>query len=306
MYTFTLIKKSLNNEKIKWYNAITYILSTIYAANQEQMAAILFGIFTIYIIYLIATKKIKTTLNKTTVLTYILIIASLIFILVCPGNAERKSLETSTWFPEYADYGIGSKVILGITSMMQYLIIYGRMVFILFTAVMAYYIIKKYENPLIKVIGLIPFVGSIFYSVFGDFVGNILPSLSSLMSSYSERKLIITSENIFDISYWGPMIIYIAILGSILINIFLIFGNNAKGKSIAIIYLAGLASRFILGFSPTVFASGERTSMFLYFTFVIITILIFEKILEDNKKVPNIVVFYIILSCLALLNNFSM
>lgn len=305
VYTVTLIKKSLSGEKIKWYNTIAYVLATIYAANQELMAAALFAIFTFYILYLIKNKKIKTNLNKTTILIYILILLSLIYILTCPGNMIRKGEEIQRWYPEYQEFGIVSKLELGITSMMKYLIIDGRLVFILFTAVIAFYILKEYKNIFAKIIGIIPIIGAVFYNVFNDATSFLFPKLMEIMEMYSKSELIINSSNLTDFSMYIPIAIYGVILLSIFIDLCLIFKKTNTGLIAIITYLVGLATRIVMGFSPTVFASTERPSIFLFSSFIIITLLIYKKILEENKEASNMVTIYIILSILNILNNFA-
>ena len=305
IFTCTLIKKNLNNEKIKWYNTIFYVLATIYAANQELMAVVLFVIFTFYILYLIKNKKVKIELNKTTILVYIITILSLIYILTCPGNIVRKEKEIQTWYPEYQGFGIVSKMELGITSMMKYLIIDGRLVFILFTAVMAFYILKEHRNILTKIIGIIPFIGAVFCNVFSQPITYLFPKLMEVMGLYSKNELIINSTNLTDFSMYIPIAIYGVILLCIFINIFLIFRKSNTGIVAAIVYLLGLATRGVMGFSPTVFASAERPSLFLYFAFVIITLLIYKKMLDENKNISNITTLYIVFSLLNVLNSFS-
>lgn len=306
IYTCTLIKKNLNGEKIKWYNTILYVLAVIYAANQELMAATLFAVFTLYILYLIKNKKIKTELNRTTILIYIISILSLIYILTCPGNMVRKGEEIQRWYPIYQEFGIVSKLELGITSMMKYLIIDGKLVFILFTVVIAFYILKEYKNILAKIIGIIPFVGAVFCNVFSQTANCLFPKLMELMEMYSKNELIINSSNFTDLSMYIPMVIYGVVLLCIFIDIFLIFKKSNISIVTAIIYLLGLATRGVMGFSPTVFASTERPSTFLYFAFIIITILIYKKMLDENKNISNITTLYIIFSGLNILNAFVM
>lgn len=303
MFLITIIKKSLKKEKIKWYYTLFYILAALYASNQEQMAATLFAVFTLYILYLLKTKQIKTKLNKTTIFVYIVIILNLIYILTCPGNLIRKIEETQTWYGAYQDYGIVSKLELGITSMMKYLIIDGRVVFIVLTAIMAYYVTKKYKNTLCKIIGIIPFIGSTFLNVFSGFTNQILPKLTELMNIYSKNELIINITNKTQLSLYIPITIYGIILLCILINIYLIFKNTNKCKIIIIIYMLGLATRLIMGFSPTVFASAERTSLFLYFSFIIIIILTFKQLINEEKNITNIQAIYIIIAILNLIDS---
>lgn len=306
IYTFTLIKKSLSGEKIRWYNTILYTLATIYAANQELMAATLFAIFTCYILCLMKNKKIKKELNKTTILIYIITILSLIYIFTCPGNMSRKRGETQIWYPEYQEFGIVSKMELGITSMMKYLIIDGRLVFILFTAIITFYILKEYKSIFAKIIGIIPFVGAVFCNLFNETTSLLFPKLMEAMEMYSKNELIINSTNLTDFSIYIPMAMYGIILLSIFIDLCLIFKNTNTCKIVVIIYLLGLATRVVMGFSPTVFVSSERTSIFLYFSFVVITILIYKKMLEENKNISNIATLYIIFLGLNILNNFAM
>ena len=56
---------------------------------------------------------------------------------------------------------------------------------------------------------------------------------------------------------------------------------------------AGIASRVIMGFSPTIFASGNRTAVFMYISIIICMLFILFK---DKKINNNISVIFI--SCL--------
>lgn len=188
--------------------------------------------------------------------------------------------------------------------MMKYLVIDGKIVFIVFTALMAYYILKDNKNILIKLIGIIPFIGATFLNLFKNVTDALLPKLSELMSIYSKNELIINSFDIKNVTLLIPILIYLVILACILINIFLIFKEEKNTQiSLIIIYLLGLMTRFIMGFSPTVFASGERTTLFLYYSFIIIGIMIYKKIMDKYDKAENIQVICSSLSILNLING---
>lgn len=187
--------------------------------------------------------------------------------------------------------------------MMKYLIIDGKLLFIALTVIMAYYIYKKYENVFIRVIGVIPLIGATFFNIFRNHIAGFFPSLNILMNLYSKDELIINESNVFNETIYIPMIIYFLILFSILINIYLIFKDTNQWKLVIIIYGIGVASRLIMGFSPTVFASAERTSIFLYTSFIIISILIYRKLLEENQKTSNLLTMYIFISLLNSINS---
>ena len=83
-------------------------------------------------------------------------------------------------------------------------------------------------------------------------------------------------------------IIYIFILISMAICIYKIFDN--KGKDIKkylplLVYSVGTISIYIMAFSPTILASGERTAYFWYISICILIILIIkEKILNKEEE----------------------
>ena len=52
-----------------------------------------------------------------------------------------------------------------------------------------------------------------------------------------------------------------------------------------IIFLAGFASRMIMAFSPTLYASSTRTFIFMYFSIIICGTFIFKEILNNMETV---------------------
>ena len=300
MYTFTLLKKKYDSKKIKWYETIVYIVTALFAANQEQMVALLFGIISVYLVYALVTKTAKNRVDFNVIIVYIISILGLLFILTCPGNKERNTREILTWYPAYETYGLASKIQLAITSMMKFLIIDGKIVYILFTGVIAYYMLRFKKGLAIKIFGVIPFISSIFLSVFKDTTAMVLPELVFQFDAYSVNQLVITSENRMIIDIYFPILIYIAILFIIGLDLFLIFDKYEKKGLVVIMYLAGLASRLIIGFSPTVFASGERTSFFLYYSFIILSVIVIKEM--KKKDITGISAIYCSIALLGAIN----
>ena len=283
MYVFTLLKKNLNSVKIKWYKTILYIFATLYATNQEQMAAIIFGIYTLYFLYNILIKKTKSFLNTTTIIIYLISIVSLAFILTCPGNQVRSIQETEKWYPEYADYGMISKIELGITSMMKYLIIDGKGFFIAFSLTILCFVLKTNKNIISIILGIVPLIGATLTNLLSGVLTNLFPEINNLLELYSKDELIINANNNTQLGIYIPMILYLLILISIVIDLYLIFKNTDKGRLAILIFMAGLASRLIIGFSPTVFASAERTSVFFYYSLIMIDVLILTEMINNNR-----------------------
>ena len=52
------------------------------------------------------------------------------------------------------------------------------------------------------------------------------------------------------------------------------------------IFLGGFVSRFIVGFSPVVFPSGARVTIFLYVALITLILMLLKK-LYDNNAIPS-------------------
>lgn len=302
MYTFTLLKKKNDSKKIKWYETIIYILTALFAANQEQMAALLFGMISVYIVYAIIKKDVKQKVGISVILVYLISIAGLIFILTCPGNKVRNDFETKTWYPGYETFGLGSKIQLGITSMMKFLIIDGRIVYILFTGIIAYYMLCSKKSAGAKVLGVIPFITAVFLNAFKSTAVAVFPELVAQFDAYARSELVITAANKMTVEVYVPIIMYLIVLYTICVDLYLIFDDFEKKGFAMIIFLAGLASRIIIGFSSTVFASGERTSFFLYYAFVMLSVLILKEMKKQKMDISNISAIYSSISLLSVIN----
>ena len=67
----------------------------------------------------------------------------------------------------------------------------------------------------------------------------------------------------------------------------LLLTKKYKNNIAILIYLAGLASRIVIAFSPTVFISQTRTMLFLDFAMIIISYLIWQELQKKEAKGIN-------------------
>ena len=71
-------------------------------------------------------------------------------------------------------------------------------------------------------------------------------------------------------------------------SIILIF-KNLKNNIALLVFLVGLASKLIIGFSPTVFSSNGRTMIFFEFSMIIVSILIWQEFNKNkNEKIKKV------------------
>ena len=190
-------------------------------------------------------------------------------ILLCPGNNVRKLQEISTWYPEYANFGILKKLQIGLTSMMDYWLIQERLLFVVFIFVITLALWKNADNFKSKIFSLTPIGLCIAFKYSNTFLS---------------RVDFIDMEN-SKIYLCFKVIIYLAILILIGFSLFRIFKNDAKNQYFAfLIFFVGIISRFIMAFSPTVYASGERTSIFLYISMCMLIVYICNYLLKRKEE----------------------
>ena len=97
------------------------------------------------------------------------------------------------------------------------------------------------------------------------------------------EQVFLSSESGNNILYYIPVLASMINFSFIGLCLGLIF-NKLKSNVALICYLAGFASRFIMGFSPTVFASSERTIIFFDFAMIICSILIWQELIKKQEK----------------------
>jgi len=154
---FYLLKEYISKEKLKTksQNIIVYFLlfySLIYVCNHEQGLIIFFIIYLLLISYnLIKKNRIHNIIYLLGFL--ILIMGSISFF--SPGNHAR-SLVEARYFPGFSEFGVLTKVDIGLSSLFRLFIADNNLIALLFLLVFGiynYFISKK-----TRIICLIPFI----------------------------------------------------------------------------------------------------------------------------------------------------
>lgn len=275
------IKKNFSDEKMTKIEIAISCISLIISCNQEQMA----GILAIIYIGTLCYNLIKKKSNKIIIVYTILILASILFIVTCPGNGKRKISEIQTWFPEFTTLNIIDKAQLAITSMMRYIVIKGRIVFMVMTAIIMYAVFTTNKSKMFRSIAIIQFIGSIPLNIVNKIIPQGLFVIKDTINQFGQPKLVINSATYNNVFLYIMILYYFIILACIIISLYSIFKDtNNRVVTISILIL-GIISRLIMGLSPTVFASAERTAIFLYASFIILIIYILKYLKENQKDI---------------------
>lgn len=277
IYSFIIIKKIFNNDNIKWYEYIFSTLALMFAVSQEQMCAILLAMYCILTLYFFIKYKDKGYIIFGTLLC----LANFIWILECPGNNVRKAKEVGKWFSDYNTLSFINKSELGFSSSMFQFICNPNSIFIIFSILIFLLTIIKYKDKMIWIISGVPLGIGLFFSIFRNNIAILFPGLLKILNSSTEYGTI-TLENFYAFRSYIPIILFGMVGICVLLSLYFCFGNSPKAILTILIMLLGLASRVIMGFSPTIWASGNRTFLFMYFAFIICSIIVYEEIIELN------------------------
>lgn len=124
IYAMIPIKKILKDEKKKFslLEIICYSVAFLYAANLEQMIVIFAMVMGCITIFYWRKREIPWMVK----LYDILLVLESLFIVLCPGNANRYAVEVGMWFPEYPSLDLWQKISMGMGNTL-YQVLYNTL-----------------------------------------------------------------------------------------------------------------------------------------------------------------------------------
>lgn len=255
------------------------LVATLYAANQEQMLALLLGLNILFFIALCRSKK-----REYIATNIIFIILSAIVIVSAKGNKIRYESEVSRWFPDFESLSFIKKIELGFASTMRHLFFDNQWVVLIFLASLLVLLYLKYRRSVFTVFAAIPLVGSLIISNNQLFKINWITNMLNSFGQYG------TSFTISDPKTWAADLILMIFLVCVLISIMLYFEFKVKALFVSIIFLGLIFTRMMMGFSPTIWASATRTFLFTYIGINCLTVCIWSnQNYIDVESVSNFV-----------------
>lgn len=272
----------LNKKKLSFTQKAMSIISIIYAANNEQITVVLIFVYTIFFIIFLFEKK----LNKFFIIQYMFIILSLLFIMTTPGNIARSHSELAHWFPSFVTLNSISKFQLGYTSTIYKIVFNPNCLIIFFTLLVAVVVNTNSKSIFVKIIGASPFLLCLVFGPLQIVFNNLFPNLIYLNHPVNESNLmygLITKSNYADKSIFLEYLV----LGIFLLALFFGIYFSFKSKNERILSLSllvgGLLSRISIGFSPTIWVSGDRTFSPLYGCIFLICIILMKNLFSDSS-----------------------
>lgn len=287
------IKRIYKNEQIKKYEYVVYLLSLLIAIDNTQAMAFLLVCYLSFAIYYF----IKKDNNNYLIIALVLIFIAAYLVLTSPRFSGRVLDEIIRRFPTYGMINFLNKVDLGIFPTIRW-IFFGNNIFVyVCLCTLALIIFNKYKNTIYRIISIFPIL---ICAVFRSYINSNLA-----INAYDFRPIeygtslygLFNLESIYSIYLPIQYAVLCLLLLLITLEILIIADKIEDYIIIFVVLAAGFGTRFVMAFTPTVFASHLRTYIYFAFSIILITIFLFSKninlINRKYNKFISIVLFVI-------------
>lgn len=285
--TFAVFALSnLNKKSYSWKWKLLLVVLILFATNQEQVCIGLLMFF----IYRI-TKNIYTDrkVDKFLVCLFLINLANAINVAICPGNKVRTSKTILTIFPGFAKYSIWDKLNLGISNSGK--LLFYRQNFLIITFLLLL-VIASLTHTNKRIISAIPgIIASIMVIPFNVFLSTLTVNGYNLatFNKYLLREQKGTMLNKLTILLINLMSHKVSVIWNVLFIIIILLISLAiyftlRNKSLVIYFILGLGTDIMMGFSPSIFKSGDRTTFILYTVTVYLMLLMIKQIFQSKRK----------------------
>ena len=279
-------------DKRKYFpEAVMYLFLELFATNFETFGMMYACILLWYIGNLWYEKKIKLKKVCFWLLQMAIAVGNLIFALTCPGNFIRKQEEIGRWLKDFAQWTVVDKLVMGVNTTMHSLFD-GNLVFAVFLFVLLIncFFYKKSDIK-IRTVGMIPVVFLLSRTILKPIIARYFP-LYNWIFDVNDK---VNSMNYNKACMYFPFALYMIMIVAIVWILLNTMMNLRTGIKFVVLFASALLTRVAMGFSPTLYASKNRTFIFVEFTIIFLIVCIYsenEQKITDNKKV------YGVLKCL--------
>ena len=295
------IKRVNEENSLHWYEYIIYSIALIYGANNEQMMVVILGCYVTATVYFVANKK-----NKFIIWFQLLLsVVSFFITMLCPGNYARKKSEVISWYKTWGMFNKIDKIDLGYSTTMQN-ILFGSHIFIIVICCLFTYIIwKKYKQTSYVLLAGIPTLLMVLFGPLRSIIITMYPNIGGLTDSI-ERNGLVTVVNRGDFQAFGRYLIWAVMIIMICATVILLQSNLKMLITSFVLLVTGTASRVVIGFSPTIYASGARTFTVMYFCIIAVACYTYSNSLEqgyiDNVESKRLEIIAILLLICSMIN----
>lgn len=270
-----------------WFYYILGPVCTIFSCNMEQISMFVVTVLMIITIYCIK----KRESNILCRIENILAICVFGYMLFGPGAKNRVNVAAGKCFPEFGMLSVTQKLDMGFSVTMNRLVFEGDLVWLIMTVIIMVLLYHKAEEIMYKILGCIPFGLSLGFLLTQN-VGKTIWGSDALQNGVGEYGVIYLAN--FDMRCkWILLFLFGSIIVSVFIDFFLLFSFEPMFWNCNLLFLLGLASRIVMGFSPTMYESGTRTYYLFWMCCIFIIMLLIQKL---PVQIRNLVISFVFVS----------
>lgn len=288
IWSIYLIIKEKNSWSIKLLGAILLV----FACNMEQTALLMNGILFLICCHMIMHKKIRIYPCA----MFLLALGSILFMMEGEGGKHRVIVEIGNKFPEYIGLSVFQKFDLGLSTTMEHLVMESDPLWLIFVTLLFLQLIGK-KSKKTYILAAVPFSFSLVFGVFKENLLLVYPSLKYMIESVGEYGVV--DLNNYDLrNRWLALFFFFFLLITVIVDLYLVEDKDKVAATLTYIFGLGFLSRLIMGFSPTIYASGNRTYYPFWIVLICLSFHLFRKF--DKQKKEEILTVAIIISLMAL------
>lgn len=232
------------------------------------------------LVYLINCIVKKQKINKYNILALIISAIGIMIFINCPGIGLRNIQTITADYPDFMKYNFLIKSYLGIVPTVG-ILLQNQIIIVLFYIILNITILLKIKNKYLRYVFFFNIIFILSITLFKSMLIDIFPGIKLSLDIF----LLQGTPDFHSKSTLITIAISLYILISSFLIIFKVFGKNYLLPTI--VFLAGFLSRFLMGFSPTIFISRSRTAIFLYMSLIMIILMLINELYNQNKLDKN-------------------
>lgn len=263
------------------------LCGAVYASNFEQTAPVVIA-FAVILTGLTYWDK-----KKVPWFHYLLLVVSgvgMFISLKMPGNAVRFDAEIIAWMPYYDTFSFLDKIYFSMGYALQFMYQHFWLILWGIGVGTSFLVFRSRQNLIIRLTSLVP-AGYFTLLAFSTLASTILGENAVVFSDVKHFLFNFASFNTERVFLSGSQMtsLLFGILSFVILTV-LIYLHLSKEKNTlsALFFLASLFDLFILGFSPTIYASGIRVGFITgFFLLMVLFRLAFIFLKNRNRPIEN-------------------
>lgn len=264
LYALTYLRNLYDGRPVRWWQHLLYLPALIYSGNAEQVVSLLLAFYVILTIYFIVKRKFRVPL----VLHMAILLFMFLFKVTGPANSFVNLHVARTYYPDYYSLDLLDRIINTLTATCSHFVKYANPLLLLLLLLLCVLVFYKYTEPLYRAVAAIPLIVCAGLALFANADHSQFYAFSVFEEGF------ITLENFNHLAEYVPLATYLLLICAIMINLYLVWGATEKMILGQLIFLGGLATRMIMSFSSSVYASNMRTFASMYFCLIALLVML--------------------------------